>query len=163
MTLHILAFCIKVLSWLTWPQSSSHTSKKDAKGVHQALKSDAKGSWPSDHMWRVGSENVLIAATCHQAQAHPTSRTWSNHPSQPMHYALLLPISMLIPHHEGGPANALQNNDCLQPWLHNGGTRSPLTSGQHKLYTTVQTVALETVFLTSVAIFGLLSTWLKGT
>ncbi len=33
-------------------------SKSDAKRVPWALKSEAKGSWPSVNMWRVGSENV---------------------------------------------------------------------------------------------------------
>ncbi len=34
-------------------------SKNDAKGVPWASKSDAKWSWPSLIMWRVGSENLL--------------------------------------------------------------------------------------------------------
>ncbi len=34
-------------------------SKNDAKGAPWASKSDAKWSWPSFNMWRVGSENVL--------------------------------------------------------------------------------------------------------
>ncbi len=35
------------------------TSKNYAKGVPWASKGDAKGSWPSVNMWRVGSENEL--------------------------------------------------------------------------------------------------------
>lgn len=46
-----------------------------------------------------------------------------------------MPISFVLPHYDVGPATAQQNPDCFLSWLHNGGTSSPRTSGQQKLYT----------------------------
>lgn len=31
---------------------------------------------------------------------------------------LLLPIALLLPHYEGGPATTQQSHGCLLPWLH---------------------------------------------
>ena len=53
------------------------------------------------------------------------------HP-QPVHSALLLPISWLLLHCE---PNTHQNHDCLLSWLLNGGMSSPSTSGHQKVYT----------------------------
>ncbi len=68
------------------------------------------------------------------ALAHSSSRTLSNRTPQPVHYALLLPNGLLLPHYEWGPVIAQQNHDCLLSWLHKGGS-SPLTSSQLKLFT----------------------------
>ena len=62
----------------------------------------------------------------------PCCRTWSNITPQPVHYALHLPIGLLLPHCE---LNTQQNPNCLLSWLLNGGMSSPMTSGQQKVYT----------------------------
>lgn len=53
---------------------------------------------------------------------------------QPISYTLPLPVDLPVSLYDWGPAAAKQNPDCLLSWLHNGGTGSPLTSGQQKLY-----------------------------
>ncbi len=64
----------------------------------------------------------------------PTSRTWLNHTPQPIHNALLLLNGLLLPHHTNyGHSYRSTKSQCS--WLHNGGTSSPLTSGQQTLFT----------------------------
>lgn len=53
--------------------------------------------------------------------------------STTVHYALLLPISLLLPHYEEGLATTQQSHDYLLSWQHNGEMSSPLTSVQQKL------------------------------
>ena len=52
---------------------------------------------------------------------------------QPISHTLPLPVDLPVTLYDWGPAAAKQNPDCLLSWLHNGGTGSPLTSGQQKL------------------------------
>ena len=59
-------------------------------------------------------------------QAHTTSSTWSNH--------TFSPSTILLIGFRGSPIIDLPSHGCLLCWLHSGGTKSPLTSGQQKLY-----------------------------
>ncbi len=46
---------------------------------------------------------------------------WSNLTTQPIHYVLLLPISLLLPHYKWDIVTVQQNHKCLLTWLHNDG------------------------------------------
>ncbi len=76
--------------------------------------------WPG-YQWVLESDSRhwYLATMLQMAQAHPTSRTWSNLTPQPVHYILLLPNGLLLPHYEGTSATTQQNHDCLLSWLHN--------------------------------------------
>ena len=65
--------------------------------------------------------------------AEPTSRTWLNLTPQPFNSALHQPIAVMSL--TVTDLATQQNHDCLLSWLLNGGTSSPLTSGQQKVHT----------------------------
>lgn len=73
-------------SWSSaFPSSHTlHRSSSPYTAYQRLLKSDSR------HL-----PNVLQIA-----QAHPTSRTWSNHSPEHIHYALLLPVSLIRTHYE---------------------------------------------------------------
>ncbi len=84
---------------------------------------------------RIWFKTRYLCTVLQMALTHPTSRKWLNHATQPIHLALLLPNGLLLPCYVEVIAIIQQNHDCLLSWLHNGGTSSPLTSGQQKLFT----------------------------
>ncbi len=52
---------------------------------------------------------------------------WLKLTSQSVHYAMLLPIGLLLPHYEEDPVTTQQNHNHVPSWLHNAGTSSLLT------------------------------------
>ena len=81
-------------------------------------------------------QDTYLRTVLRTDRVQSTSRTWSNLTPQPVHSTLHLPIGLLLPHCE---LNTPQNHDRFMSWLPNGGTSSPLTSGQQKACTSSAT------------------------
>ncbi len=138
-TIQPLQFIQNAVARLAYPSFPiPHHSSTPCSGYRWLLESDYRHWYLPTVLW--------------MAQAHPTSRTWSNHTPQPICCALLLPISLLLRHYEAGSATAQENHESLLSWLQNGGTSSETSCVQ----TAPWTISLSLVISKFLFLFHLM-------